>query len=125
MKPHFGQSDAAMNKLAGCNSFPNAGKTFDLTELEQKARSEGFETPFQVLAVKNRTDNLTPVMNKLEKYRDALECIANTPDDYEMEYCREIAIEALYDNYDPSPYCSQCGAMKQISCKCGPIADNE
>lgn len=60
MKPHFGQSDAAMNKLAGCNSFPNAGKTFDLTELEQKAREAGFETPFQTMAAKNRTDNMTP-----------------------------------------------------------------
>jgi hypothetical protein len=34
MKPHFGQSDAVMNKLAGCNSFPNAGKTIDIAELE-------------------------------------------------------------------------------------------
>jgi hypothetical protein len=30
MKPHFGQSDAAMNKLAGCNSFPNNNKPADL-----------------------------------------------------------------------------------------------
>lgn len=60
MKPHFGQSDAAMNKLAGCNSFPNAGKTFDLTELEQKARAEGFETPFQMMAAKNMTEHMTP-----------------------------------------------------------------
>ena len=49
MKPHFGQSDAAMNKLAGCNSFPNAGKTFDLTELEQKAREAGCNTPHEYL----------------------------------------------------------------------------
>lgn len=27
--------------------------------------------------------------------RKALERIANTPDDYEMEYCRDIAIRAL------------------------------
>ena len=33
MKPHFGQSDAAMNKLAGCNSFPNNNKSPDLTKL--------------------------------------------------------------------------------------------
>lgn len=49
MKPHFEQSDASMNKLAGCNSFPNAGKTFDLTELEQMAREAGCETPFEYL----------------------------------------------------------------------------
>ncbi len=30
MKPHFGQSDAAMNKLAGCNVLPNNNKPADL-----------------------------------------------------------------------------------------------
>ena len=54
MKPHFGQSDAAMNKLAGCNSFPNAGKTFDLTELEQMAREAGCETPFEYLSYRDK-----------------------------------------------------------------------
>lgn len=213
MKPHFGQSDAAMNKLAGCNSFPNAGKTFDLAELEQKARDEGFETPFQMMAAKNMTEYMTPEplpkgyyghedgcdcavceemhyselakmrvdaeWNKLldgyksatmrieeleavleaerknvvyaqqkwaeteeqvekwkcwydskfaESYnlRKALESIANTPDDYEMEYCREIAVVALEpETDDPSPYCQYCGAQRKESCTCGPIADNE
>lgn len=50
MRLHFGQNDAAMNKLAGCNSLPNAGRTFDLTELEQKAREAGCETPFEYLS---------------------------------------------------------------------------
>lgn len=30
MKPHFGQSDAAMNKLAGCNVLPNNNKPAEL-----------------------------------------------------------------------------------------------
>jgi hypothetical protein len=29
------------------------------------------------------------------------------------------------DNYDPTPYCSACGAMEIKKCHCGPIADNE
>jgi len=33
MKPHFGQSDAAMNKLAGLNILPNNNKTADLSKL--------------------------------------------------------------------------------------------
>ena len=28
------------------------------------------------------------------------------------------------DNYDPSPYCQYCGAMRQQDCNCGPIAAN-
>lgn len=27
--------------------------------------------------------------------------------------------------YDPTPWCSSCGAMKRSDCHCGPIADNE
>lgn len=34
MKPHFGQSDATMNKLAGCNVMPNTNKPPDLTKLD-------------------------------------------------------------------------------------------
>ena len=50
MKPHFGQSDAAMNKLAGCNHFPNARKGLEqIAELEQKARDAGFATPLEYL----------------------------------------------------------------------------
>jgi hypothetical protein len=26
---------------------------------------------------------------------------------------------------DPTPWCNQCGARKQVQCKCGPIAENE
>lgn len=50
MKPHFGQSDAAMNKLAGCNKFPNQNKSDHLqviADLEAKAKEAGFETPLE------------------------------------------------------------------------------
>lgn len=54
MKPHFGQSDAAMNKLAGNNRFPNAGKGLEqIAELEAKAREAGFETPLEYLKAKH------------------------------------------------------------------------
>lgn len=251
MKPHFGQSDAAMNKLAGCNKFENGAgsisnqKVLDglqtIASLELQARNEGFETPLEYLKAKheeaagmglesgffernpwairqmlpavNMTENMTPqplpkgyyghedgcdcavceemhftelakqqvdaAWNKLlddyksatmrieeleavleaerknvvyaqqkwaeteervkkwkcwydsrfaEAYnlRKALESIANTPDDYEMEYCREIAVVALEpETDDPSPYCQYCGAQRKESCTCGPIADNE
>jgi hypothetical protein len=28
-------------------------------------------------------------------------------------------------NYDPTPWCSGCGAMKKSNCHCSPIAENE
>lgn len=28
------------------------------------------------------------------------------------------------DNYDPAPWCHQCGARTASQCDCGPIADN-
>lgn len=28
-------------------------------------------------------------------------------------------------NYDPTPWCSWCGARKASQCHCGPIAENE
>jgi hypothetical protein len=28
-------------------------------------------------------------------------------------------------DYDPTPWCSGCGAMKKSDCHCGPIAENE
>lgn len=40
MKPHFGQSDAAMNKLAGCNVLPNANKPADLPKLAGYTKEE-------------------------------------------------------------------------------------
>lgn len=30
----------------------------------------------------------------------------------------------LTADYDPSPWCQYCGAMKRADCHCGPIADN-
>ena len=62
MKPHFGQSDAAMNKLAGCNSFPNGDvvhnqKVLDglktVESLEVQAKNAGYDTPYGYLAAKN------------------------------------------------------------------------
>lgn len=56
MKPHFGQSDAAMNKLAGCNSFPNTGKGLEMiAELEAKAREAGFNTPLECLRAQHES----------------------------------------------------------------------
>lgn len=28
------------------------------------------------------------------------------------------------DDYDPSPWCHQCGARTEMTCDCGPIAEN-
>ena len=28
------------------------------------------------------------------------------------------------DSFDPTPWCSGCGAMKRSDCHCGPIAEN-
>lgn len=63
MKPCFGQSDAAMNKLAGCNKFENGAgsisnqKVLDglktIASLELQAKNEGFETPYEMLSARN------------------------------------------------------------------------
>jgi hypothetical protein len=37
----------------------------------------------------------------------------------------EFCSAECYENYDPTPWCSGCGAMKQSACKCGPIAEND
>ncbi len=29
------------------------------------------------------------------------------------------------DDYDPTPWCSGCGAMKASQCNCGPLAEND
>jgi hypothetical protein len=36
----------------------------------------------------------------------------------------KIISEAEHDDYDPTPWCHQCGAMTKAKCDCGPIADN-
>jgi len=38
--------------------------------------------------------------------------------------CRK-ALEKEIDNYDPSVWCSACGAKSAKKCKCGPIAKND
>lgn len=37
----------------------------------------------------------------------------------------EQLLNILQEEYDPTPYCSGCGAMRKRQCDCGPIADNE
>jgi hypothetical protein len=37
----------------------------------------------------------------------------------------EFCSLACYENYDPTPWCAGCGAMKQKDCHCGPIAEND
>ncbi len=33
---------------------------------------------------------------------------------------------SLYDeDYDPTPYCAHCGAMKSANCHCGPISPDD
>ena len=43
--------------------------------------------------------------------------------------CPDCADELEEDeddpNYDPSPYCSHCGAQTKASCDCGPIPRND
>jgi hypothetical protein len=34
------------------------------------------------------------------------------------------ALKLWVDNYDPTPWCSACGARKREDCHCGPIAEN-
>ena len=53
------------------------------------------------------------------------------------EYCESHSVEQTTDeewdellmeveeNYDPTPWCSGCGAMRKADCDCGEIAANE
>lgn len=36
----------------------------------------------------------------------------------------EVDPEIDSDDYDPTPWCAQCGAMRARNCNCGPIAEN-
>ena len=48
------------------------------------------------------------------------------PEDiYECPLCGTREGMRDLDNYDPTPYCSGCGAMTKAKCNCGPIADND
>ena len=44
---------------------------------------------------------------------------------YELSARARDEIQILIDEYDPTPYCNRCGAMKMKNCDCGPIARNE
>jgi hypothetical protein len=39
-------------------------------------------------------------------------------------FVHDVYFMDAIDNYDPSPWCHQCGAMTRSQCDCGPIADN-
>lgn len=53
------------------------------------------------------------------------------------EYCRSHGVGATTDDewdeilaevedaYDPTPWCNNCGAMRQIDCRCGPLPEND
>jgi hypothetical protein len=46
--------------------------------------------------------------------------VKHTTDDEWDELLAEVE-----DAYDPTPWCSGCGAMSQEDCHCGPLADND
>ena len=43
----------------------------------------------------NHEEQIESLQQKCKMMQEAIERIANTPDDYEMEYCRDIAIKTL------------------------------
>ena len=61
-------------------------------------------------------------------------CAARAMDGDDKLLALSIASEAFQlalrevdetEEADPSPYCCACGAMREASCHCGPIADND
>jgi hypothetical protein len=52
---------------------------------------------------------------------DMAKCKAENPDCYIAEARRLLPTP----DYDPTPWCSGCGAMRKTDCHCGPIAENE
>jgi len=43
---------------------------------------------------------------------------------YDCERCGRT-ISEIDPDYDPTPWCSGCGAMKAKQCHCGPRAEND
>ena len=43
------------------------------------------------------------------------------------ERCRECDGSGEIENpdYDPTPWCTGCGARRRVDCHCGPLADND
>lgn len=80
---HYFMQEIAAQK-AKCNIY----NCMDRKDL--KLRIQQLEA---ILAAERK--NVLYAQNKWSKHTVALEQIANTPDDYEMDYCRTIAIEAL------------------------------
>jgi len=65
--------------------------------------------------------------------RDNVECERLAGDnwgsnDYHWAYMDLTVSNAVRsevsEDYDPTPWCSACGARRQADCDCGPIADN-
>lgn len=112
MKPHFGQSDAAMNKLAGCNSYPNAGKGLEMiAELETKAKEAGFNTPLEYLRAQHESAagmGLEPefferLTTKMQPARNMTENMAPLPKGYfghedgcDCAVCENMYFRELY-----------------------------
>lgn len=48
-----------------------------------------------------------------------------TPADGECQACDGKGCRHCDPEYDPTPWCSGCGARRRSDCHCGPIADNE
>ena len=38
---------------------------------------------------------------------------------------KDLDSAVVPSDYDPTPWCSGCGAMRKVDCHCGPIAENE
>jgi hypothetical protein len=47
--------------------------------------------------------------------------------EYVLETLEMLYAGDLYqdEDYDPTPWCSHCGAMKRSQCDCGPIPEND
>ena len=66
------------------------------------------------------------------EYKEDCECCAGTGvctdirgDEGACMTCNGSGHHKWDDDYDPSPYCQYCGAMRKASCTCGPIAEND
>ena len=53
----------------------------------------------------------------------SLGCVSCDEENYIAE--QESLTAREYPDYDPTPWCTACGARTQERCKCGPIAAND
>jgi len=52
-------------------------------------------------------------------------CTCHAPGGYPHEPDCEWWDSLENPNYDPTPWCSYCGAKRKADCDCGPIAEND